>query len=43
MFKTCKELFSTGPRRNFLVRWGSALVIAALEFQAICSLILELD
>jgi hypothetical protein len=48
MFKTSKELFftdRTGLRaaRNFLVRWGAGCIIAAVEFQAICTLILELD
>ena len=48
MFTTSKELFFTDrtglwASRNFLIHWGAGFVIAALEFQAICTLILELD
>jgi hypothetical protein len=48
MFETSKELlFIDRTRlqvgRNFLIRWGAGVVIAALEFQAICTLILELE
>jgi hypothetical protein len=48
MFETSKESFfidRTSPQaaRNFLIRWGAGCIIAALEFQAICTLILELD
>ena len=49
MFETPKEslLFIDRTKaqqgRNFLVRWGVGVLIAALEFQAICTLILELE
>jgi hypothetical protein len=47
MFETSKESFfidRTRPQapRNFPIRWGAGCIIAALEFQAICTLILEL-
>ena len=47
MFERSKELFMDRARqharRNFLIRWGVGFLIAALEFPAICTLILELE
>jgi hypothetical protein len=45
MFKTLKSSFQmegAGPEfsRGFLLRWGGAVVIAALELQAIYTLLL---